>query len=300
MNLSFSFSRGKVVIVIIVAILLFIGACYFVRLKIQTLYYKELAKNDAGFPASYTNIDILEDGASFTMFKAGHGKFKEIVIYIPDNSNILPHIMNSLVEKYEVYSVKYPSEKHNQNFPALLRMAGSVLNYVNNMGALNQDIIIFGHGVGANVALHLTEDKNPFKALLLLNARDSQKEFCQRTLFYPLCLIVNSSSLGNDSPTSTPVYYFFNENNFTNLEEAQQIFNNIKANEKFFFEIPGEDLDFNFSHLIDFYDNESGFQSNVQIITPILEEQTIEDQEIKSDDQIINGDGLENEDHYID
>lgn len=268
----------------------FLAINYFVSVKVHKLFFAKIEHKEGVFNSSYSEIELSYQGKSFKVHKNLNPALKEYILYVPGTSGPLSFVLDEAPQKYNVFAIEYPQQAEFQNFSDFKKMIQASVEYIKSLGIAEKDLILLGQGVGANVVLNFSKDR-PFEAIMLFNPLEPEKNYCKQKFSSVFCLLAKSS-LSFQGLNQNLVYYFFNENNIASPEQNYEIFNLIDAKEKFLFEIPGNNLNFNFNHIVEFYNNESVIQNeNFDYLEADPEDK---------DPSVIDVDGLLNPDDYFD
>lgn len=280
---------AKTLILILILIGILLALNYLTSVKIANNLFSKKDVNSTNFLTSYNYFEISNRDEVVKFYTIPHASNNDYIFYISSSSGPLNSVLNSMALKYNLIIMDYPSSKSLQNFEALLAIVESALNSEFFKGINTKDIILFGHEIGANLALEMASRKD-FKAVLLFNILQGERDYCHSVFPLPICLTA-TSSFGIEIQTNNPIYYFFNTNPFVKTDNNYNMFNSIQAPDKFLLEIPGDTLNFNFNHILDFYLNESIIQNeNFQNIN----------QNEDYEGEVKDIDGFLNPDEYLD
>lgn len=283
---------------LIIFIIIFIGINYFISVRIKKdIFYKSFIESSS-FASSYDSISISNKSITFKLYKMQSSPEKPTLFYFPSKNGPLNHVINSLLLHYNIYTIEYPPETQYQTPEKLTEILETSLRYLQeNFTIKPSEITLFGHEIGANIIFNFST-KESFQDILLFNELPSPSFYCKKSFYKVFCLMTKRG-LFNQGFSPNNIYVFFNENNFTTPEERYQIFNKIHSTDKFFFEIPGSNLDFNFNHILDFYNNENLMQNEK---LNDKRETTNEDEALEGSEEtyILDADGLLNDEKYID
>ncbi len=212
---------------------------------------------------------------------------EDYIFYIPSRFGSLNNIVNSSFSRYNLIILEYPVEKKLQNFKDLRNIAESILKFSFSKETDFKKVLLLGHEIGGNIALSLAS-KFDFKSVLILNPTQNERNYCKIEYHSIFCLAIRPSfpSFYN---LKSPVYYFFNNQS---KDLNYEIFNLIDAPEKFILEIPGDNLNFNANHILEFYLNEDLIQSQ--------NFENINESDENYEGEIRDVDGLINPDDYVD
>lgn len=288
--------RFFIMILAVVLCSSYLLASCLVAVKIKNDIFKYKNVQGADFTPSYKTISISGEDIAFKLYQIGNNNGKETIFYIPSRNGILDSTVNSLVLKYNVFALEYPYDSKDQNVTSLLKRISLAFKYLDTeFGIKSKDVILFGHEIGANIAFEFSQNLK-FKSVILLNQIISPRAHCIEK-FIPFFCIFTSKNLFSSRSNVNPVYLFFNDTDLITTEDRYNIFNAINAEEKFFFEIPGNSVNFNFDHILEFYLNENSIQIEKTIDTQSINEED----EIENDESsVLDADGLLNEEKYVD
>lgn len=283
--------KRNIVFFFITAILIIISLNYIIFLKVESIFFKKLDFKSGNFTDSYTPIKVSNQDITFDLYNIENPSSKITILYIPSNAGILNNVLNSVSAKYNLFAINYPKEKKFQTFENLVKISELAVKEMVATGIASENIIIFGQGIGGNIALKMSK-KTPFKSILILNALNGEKKYCN-TYFYTLACLFVGNTISMKGYNLNLIYYFFNQNSITPEEENYEIFNQIDSREKFFFQISGTETNFNFNQILDFYNNETLTQNHNFNFH--------ETDEVQNSEDIIENDGLLGDsDSYID
>jgi hypothetical protein len=280
-------AKALIVIFVLIGTLLLLN--YLMSVKIANNFFGKKDSNSPTFLSSYKSFEVDYEGEKIKFYTIIHPSSDEYIVYIPSSFGASNSVLNSMALKYNLIIMDYPSNKKFQNFNALNTIVETALSsdFFKNINSKN--IILFGHEIGANIALKIASKKR-FKSVLLFNPLAGERDYCNSFFTFPLCLTV-VSSFGLDVQTDNSIYYFYNNTPLVKLDLNYNMFNTIYASDKFLLEIPGDSLNFNFNHMLEFYLNENVIQNENLDYTNQSEEYEGEVKDI---------DGLLNPDEYLD
>ncbi len=280
---------AKTLILILILICILLALNYLTSVKIANNLFSKKDVNSTNFLTSYNHFEISNQGEVVKFYTIPNPANKDYILYISSSSGALNSVLNSMALNYNLVVMEYPSSKNLQNFEALKTIIETALNSDFFTEIDTKDIILFGHEIGANLALEIASKKD-FKSVLLFNIIQGERDYCKSIFPLLICLTVNSS-FDLEVQTNNSIYYFFNSNPFVKPDNNYNMFNSIQASEKFLLEIPGDTLNFNFNHILDFYLNESIIQNeNFQNIN----------QNENYEGEVKDIDGFLNPDEYLD
>lgn len=290
-----SLLKKRALVLILLVLLVYIIIIWVISIKIRSDIFRYKPLEGSSFVSSYKSNEIIENGVKFKVYQVMTNPEKITFIYLSNNNGILNHIFNAIVSRYNIVAVEYPKESKYQNAKSLLKILQGTVSYVtDNLKIDSQQLVFFGHEIGANVGLYFSKDFK-FKDIIILNQVNSEKSYCKTSFLGLFCLLSNKKFYP-DSFSPNQIYSFFNDNKFSTPEDRYDIFNGINANDKFFFEIPGDSINFNFTHILDFYTNDDVIKD-----VKMDEKANISEDDIQeTEDTLIDADGLLNDDKYVD
>lgn len=287
----FAFQKKQIkmaFLVIAIVLGLAISISYFLSIKIHNSFFRSVDSKNIGFIQSYQSSTITYNAKPISVYSLTSNANPTYILYVPSKYGALNDVVTAISAKYGFYGFEYPIERQLQNFSSLLNITKAVIQTMIQAGIKPENIILFGHGIGANVAFEASAE-NKFMAVLMLNPLNNERSYCSQKFFKALCLTVRPS-FSFSKYSNNLIYYFFNKNEYFAEDSNYDIFNLIKSKDKFLFEIPGEDINFNFNHIIDFYTNEGKTQLQIYETKSLIED----------DPSIIDVDGYTNPDTYFD
>jgi hypothetical protein len=263
---------------------------YFISKQIQKQYfYSQDTVYSQDFLKPYLVKTFNYKKENINVYSILNPISKNTILYFVSPEGILPDILNSQILENNVFILSYPKLKENANFADLTNILALTIKYIQSLSIQTTDVILFGQKITANVILSYSQDQS-FKALMLMNLLSSESTLCTNLLNSFFCKLIKPSFKTN-TKNNNPIYFFFNDVNSSNIEAKYSLFNEILAEEKFLFELPGTNLNYNFNHIMQFYNNTLFHQSLSHEDEPGYHDYS---------GDVIDADGFLNPEEYID
>jgi len=177
---------------------------------------------------------------------------KDLILYMLGNMGRLQYILDYFKDhNISFISPAYPGYQGSSGKPSVQNIyetSSSILAEIEKLFGTNINIHVIGHSLGSQAAFYLAHKYAPkIKTISIIAGFDSIKNLCKDTLklLGLICELEdnNFNNLKLSQKKLDTIFYSFHkkDDKIISYKRGKNLFNNVKANEKYFIELTNGD-----------------------------------------------------------